>query len=94
LPWAVTHETSFVETPDSYRRLLVAAGFKIECEENRRELVLKLAREMQEKIATRGAPPLSQQVLLGPALRERLDNLRSALGRGTLAPIEMIARAI
>jgi ubiquinone/menaquinone biosynthesis C-methylase UbiE len=94
MPWAVTNETSFVETPNAYRRLLAAAGFEIEREENRRELVLKLAREMQEKIATRGAPPLSQQVLLGPALRERLSNLMGALGCGTLAPIEMIARAI
>ncbi|HET6618466.1 MAG TPA: class I SAM-dependent methyltransferase [Dongiaceae bacterium] len=94
MPWAVTNETSFVETPDTYRRLLAAAGFKIEREENRRELVLKLAREMQEKIAARGAPPLSQQVLLGPALRERLSNLMGAVGRGILAPIEMIARAI
>ncbi|HEX6119485.1 MAG TPA: class I SAM-dependent methyltransferase [Dongiaceae bacterium] len=94
LPWAVTSETSFVETPDSYRRLLVAAGFKIEREENRRELVLELAHEMQEKIATRGAPPLSQLALQGPALRERVGNLMGAVGRGTLAPIELIARAV
>jgi ubiquinone/menaquinone biosynthesis C-methylase UbiE len=93
MPWAATIDTSFIEEPDTYRRLLGGAEFEIEREENRRELVLKLAREMQEKIAAHGAPPLSQQVLLGPALGERLRNLMGVLGRGTLAPTEMIARA-
>ncbi|HEY3147919.1 MAG TPA: methyltransferase domain-containing protein [Dongiaceae bacterium] len=94
MPWAVTKETSFVEPPETYRRLLVAAGFKIEREENRREFVLKLSREMQEKVAIHGAPPLSLHVLVGPAMRERLANVMNTIGRGTLAPIEMIARVI
>jgi ubiquinone/menaquinone biosynthesis C-methylase UbiE len=93
MPWAQTIETSFVETPETYRRLLVAAGFKIEREENRREFVLKLAGEMREKAAVHGASPLSQQVLLGPALRDRLANVMRTLERGTIAPVEMIARA-
>jgi ubiquinone/menaquinone biosynthesis C-methylase UbiE len=94
MPWAVTKETSFVEPPETYRRLLAAAGFKIEREENRREFVLKLSREMQEKVAIHGAPPLSLHVLVGPAMRERLANVMNTIGRGTLAPTEMIARAI
>jgi hypothetical protein len=94
MPWAQTNETSFVEKPETYRKLLDAAGFKIEREENRRDFVLKLAAEMREKIAIHGTPPLSQQVLLGPTMRVRLANVMATLERGTIAPIEMIARAV
>lgn len=93
MPWAQTIETSFVETPDTYRKLLADAGFKIEREENRRDFVLALAREMREKVAVHGAPPLGLHVLMGPASRERLGNVMATLERGIIAPIEIIARA-
>lgn len=94
MPWAQAPDTSFVEAPETYRRLLAAAGFRIEREENRREFALKLAREMREKVAVHGAPPLGLHVLMGPASKERLGNVMSTLERGTIAPIEMIARAV
>jgi ubiquinone/menaquinone biosynthesis C-methylase UbiE len=94
MPWAQARETSFVETPETYRRLLSGAGFKIESEENRREFVLNLAREMREKVKKSGMPPLSQQVLMGPTFRERLGNVMATLERGTIAPVQMIARAV
>jgi ubiquinone/menaquinone biosynthesis C-methylase UbiE len=94
MPWAQTSETSFVETPETYRRLLSAAGFRIEREENRRAFVLDLAREMRAKIEKEGLPPLNQHALTGPALRERLANVMATLDRGTIAPVEMIARAV
>jgi len=93
MPWAQTAATSFVEAPETYRRLLAAAGFEPGREENRRELVLKLAREMREKAAAHGAPPLGAHTLMGPASRDRLANIMGTLERGTLAPIEMIVRA-
>jgi ubiquinone/menaquinone biosynthesis C-methylase UbiE len=94
MPWAQTAATSFVETPATYRRLLAEAGFKIEREENRRAFVLKLAREMRETAAARGAPPLGVHVLMGPVWHERLANVMATLERGTIAPVEMIARAV
>ncbi|WP_119304664.1 SAM-dependent methyltransferase [Dongia deserti] len=93
MPWAQTRETSFVETPETYRHLLSAAGFTIESEENRREFVLDLARQMREKAEKHGMPPLNQQVLMGPAFRERLGNVMATLERGTIAPVQIIARA-
>ena len=92
MPWALTTETSFVETPETYRRLLSAAGFKVETEENRRTFVLDQAREMRAKIEKDGMPALNQHALLGPTARERLGNVMTALERGAIAPIEMIAR--
>lgn len=94
MPWAQTSETSFVETPGTYRRLLSAAGFQIEHEENRRAFVLDLAREMRAKIEKDGLPALNQHALSGPAFRERLANVMATLERGTIAPVEMIARAV
>jgi ubiquinone/menaquinone biosynthesis C-methylase UbiE len=94
MPWAQTAETSFLETPETYRRLLSAAGFEIEGEDNWREFVLALAREMREKQAVHGAPPLGLHVLIGPAWRERLANVMATLERGTIAPFRMIAKAI
>lgn len=93
MPWALTIETSFVETPDTYRRLLGAAGFKIESEENRRAFVLERARDMRAKIEKDGMPALNQHALLGPTARERLGNVMATLEKGTIAPIQMIARA-
>jgi SAM-dependent methyltransferase len=94
MPWAATPETSFVERPETYRRLLAAAGFEIDSEANRRELALRLGREMRENAEKHGAPPLSLHVLMGPAAQERLGNVMKTLQAGTIAPIEMIARAV
>lgn len=93
MPWAHSAETSFVETPDTYRHLLGAAGFKIEREENRRAFVLDLAREMRAKIEKDGLPALNQHVLIGPEAKVRLGNVMATLATGTIAPIELIARA-
>lgn len=93
MPWAQNAETSFVETPEAYRRLLTDAGFKIEREENRRTFVLDLAREMRAKIEREGLPALNQHVLIGPEAKLRLGNVMATLEKGTIAPIEMVARA-
>ena len=94
MPWAQSIETSFVETPETYRRLLNAAGFKVEREENRRAFVLDLARETRAKIEKDGLPALNQHVLIGPEAKVRLGNVMATLERGTIAPVEMIARAV
>ena len=84
MPWAETSETSFVEPPDIYRKLLSEAGFEIESEANRREFGLKLWREMQENIAKHGPPPLSLRELMGPTAKERFANVTAMLERGVV----------
>ncbi|HZH50319.1 MAG TPA: class I SAM-dependent methyltransferase [Microvirga sp.] len=93
VPWAATEATSFVERPETYRRLLAANGFEIEKERNRRDFALALAREMREKIAREGMPPLGPHII-NPAMLERFGNVMTVLEPGTIAPVEMIARAI
>lgn len=93
MPWAATPETSFVEPPEVYRRLLEEAGFNIEAEHDRRELALRLGREMRERAASQGPSPLGPHLLMGAAARERIGNVMAALGRGLIAPVEIVARA-
>ena len=94
MPWAQTAATSFVERPETYRRLLTAAGFELRGEDNWREFVLTLARELREKAAAGGGPPqLGLSALMGPAFKERLVNVMAALERGTIAPVRIVAKA-
>ena len=94
MPWADTEATSFVERPETYRSLLRDAGFEVEGEKSRREMALTLAREMREKVEREGPPPLSVQTLMGPQIQERIANVLATLDAGTIAPIQMLARAV
>jgi ubiquinone/menaquinone biosynthesis C-methylase UbiE len=93
MPWAQTPATSFVEPVDTYRRLLRAAGFDILVEHDRSELALRLGREMREKVAREGVPPLGLHILMGAMTPQRLGNVTAALERGLIAPIELVTRA-
>ncbi len=90
MPWSQTLDTSFVERPETYRRLLTAAGFTLEKERSQRDFALSLAQAMRDK----GTQPLGLQTLMGPAGQERMTNVMETLGRGIIAPIEIIARAV
>lgn len=93
MPWAVTAESSFVETLATYRDLLKAAGFVIEGETDRGDLARDLARLMRERSAKDGPPPLGLHTLMGPATKDRLRNVMQALEARIIAPIQIIARA-
>lgn len=93
LPWAVSADTSFVETPDTYRRLLRAAGFVIESEQDRTALVRDAAQRMRDQAAKDGPPAVGLQVLFGALTQERIGNVMQAIGDGRIVPTEIIARA-
>jgi len=90
--WAQTAETSFVETPATYRRLLEAAGFAIVSERDRGDFVRAIAREMREKAARDGPPRVDLRALMG-GRAERFAHSIRALEDGIIAPVEIIARA-
>lgn len=93
MPWAAAPETSFVATPETYRRLLQEAGFTVEAEHDRSALALRLTREARERTAARGPSPLGPQLLMGPTAPQRVANVMAAVERGLIAPVEMVARA-
>lgn len=94
MPWAADSATSFVETPVTYKDLLIAAGFSVEAEQNRRDFVLERAAAMRAKLAQSGPPILGLHVVMGPAAKDRVKNVTAALEEGMIAPIEIIARAL
>lgn len=93
MPWAMTPETSFVCTPETYRQLLSEAGFTVESEQDRSALAIRLAQEMRASAAG-GGQSLSLGALMGPKAAERVGNVGMSVGSGLIAPIEMIAKAV
>jgi len=92
LPWSGAPETSFVETPDAYRAALTRAGFTIATERNRRDFAMETFAAMQARVAQSGPPPIGLGLVMGPAAQQKTGNMRAMIGRGTIAPVEMIAR--
>lgn len=92
LPWSSAAETSFVETPDAYRAALAGAGFTIATERNRQAFALDSFAATRARLAQSGPPALGLSIVLGPAAQQKSRNMAALVGRGTIAPVEMIAR--
>jgi ubiquinone/menaquinone biosynthesis C-methylase UbiE len=92
-PWADDASTSFLATPDEMRRLLGAAGFRIE---SWRE-VTAAGREFFETVLARAAGsetlPLGLHLLL-PDFRPRAENMLRSLAEDRLAVSEIICRKL
>lgn len=93
MPWAGTQDTSFLETPATYQRLLAHAGFEIESETDRSAFVKGLLEKRRAQAAKDGAPALDL-IILGPDMKQRRANVAAALRDGLIAPTQIIARAI
>lgn len=83
LPWAEDDRGSFVETPDTYVRLLTDAGFVVRRREDR-----------TAEAMTAGTPrALSPAAVFGPRFLERYAHNREATSAGILAPTLILAVA-
>jgi len=94
VPWASGPDTSFVESPAVYRRLLEDAGFTVERERSRREFAIEFFREMRARAKQAGSPPLGLYTLMGSSAAEKITNTINNLERGLIAPTEIVSRAI
>ena len=92
MPWSGGPETSFVETPAAYRAALVAAGFGIAAERDRGDFARDFFAQQRARQAEGGAPPISLGLVLGMTGPKKIANLAGMIGRGVLAPYEIIAR--
>jgi ubiquinone/menaquinone biosynthesis C-methylase UbiE len=93
LHWAATPQTSFVAGPAEYGAGLDAAGFDVVRERNRREFARQFFRELAERTARDGVPPLGIHLLMKTEVAQKLDNYVSNLEAGLIAPVELICRA-
>lgn len=93
VPWARTAETSFVASPDDYRRDLDAAGFEVAAEEDLRGPAIEMFGRMSARLAAgEPLPPLNLPLLIGPEAPTMLGNLVAALKAGQVAPVLMVCR--
>ena len=93
VPWAASAETSFVESADTYRRLLERAGFKVLKGRSRRDFAKEFFRQMRARAAASGGPPpLGLHLLMGAQTPQKVANMIDNLERGLIAPTEIVAR--
>jgi ubiquinone/menaquinone biosynthesis C-methylase UbiE len=94
VPWASSADTSFVESANTYRRLLEGVGFVIQKQRSRAEFAKAFFRHMRARAAQNGEQPtLGLQILMGAAAPLKVANMIENLERGLIAPTEIIARA-
>ena len=65
VPWAGTAETSFVDTPITYRRHLEANGFEVTKERGRRQFGIEFFRQMRARAAVVPTPPRGLHIVMG-----------------------------
>lgn len=94
MPWAGTSETSFLETETEYRLHLEAAGFAVVQQRSRRDDAVAFFARMRERARQGGVPPLGLHLLMGTDAAAKIVNMSAALARGTVAPWEMVCRAV
>jgi SAM-dependent methyltransferase len=93
VPWATSPEVSFVDEPETYKRLLTDAGFEIVCDRSCRDEALAVFRRQGLPQPGGPLPPLGRHVTMGPGIIERSANFRIDFERGLIAPYEIIARS-
>jgi ubiquinone/menaquinone biosynthesis C-methylase UbiE len=93
VPWATTQEASFVDEPETYRRLLTDAGFEIIRDRSCRDDALAAYRRQRLPQPGEPLPPLGLHVTMGPGIIERGANFRIDFERGLIGPYEIIARS-
>jgi SAM-dependent methyltransferase len=92
VPWATVAEASSLASPQEYKRVFKAAGFKIVTERNRRQFALEFfGRLKAESAGADGPPPLGLHILMGDAAAMKVQNMIENISRSRVAPVELIA---
>jgi len=93
VPWASAPESSFVADAATYRRLLIAAGFEVLKERNRRDFALEVFAQMRARAAGAGPGPLGLHLVMGASAAQKVKNMVGDISAGLIAPTELICRA-
>ncbi len=92
VPWASSQATSFLATPEEYRKALLAAGFQISHERGRRQFSIDFMQRAMARTAS-DKPILALHLIMGEQTRRMLQNVMAAIPSGVLEPVEMVAIA-
>ena len=93
VPWATVAKASSLASPANYKHSLMAAGFQIVSERDRREFALDFFERLKANSAVAdGPPPLGLHILMGKEAPTKVQNMIENVSRNRVAPIELIAR--
>jgi ubiquinone/menaquinone biosynthesis C-methylase UbiE len=92
VPWTSSAEVSFVEDAARYRELLIAAGFEVIKERNRRDFALEVFAQMKARGAAGAPAPLGLHIVMGASAGQKVKNMMGDIGAGLIAPTELICR--
>jgi len=93
VPWTSSAEVSFVADAESYRRLLVAAGFEVVKERSRRDFALEVFAQMKARGASGAPAPLGLHNVMGASAGQKVKNMMGDIIAGLIAPIELICNS-
>jgi hypothetical protein len=93
VPWARDPSISFLTTPAQTRHLLSEAGFDIVEEIDSTEASLTWFREMAERIANSGPPPVFFHLFLGDDTPEMVKNQVRNVAEKRIRTVTYICRA-
>jgi ubiquinone/menaquinone biosynthesis C-methylase UbiE len=92
VPWASVRSLSAVDTPETYKALLRAAGFAVVAERNRRDFALAFFEALRARMAGAGGPPpLGLHIVMGPDAATKIGNMIANIQAGRIAPVEIVA---
>ena len=92
VPWTGSAEVSFVEDAASYRKLLVAEGFEVLKERNRRDFALEVFAQMKARGAAGAPAPLGLHIVMGASAGQKVKNMIGDITAGLIAPTELFCR--
>lgn len=93
VPWATDASHSHLSDLPTYLGHLVAAGFDVVTHRNRATFAAEFFAAMRSRsMDAGGPPPLGLHVIMGSDASTKIANMVSAIGAGTIAPIEVICQ--
>jgi ubiquinone/menaquinone biosynthesis C-methylase UbiE len=92
--WAADESTSFVASVDQYRVEMEANGFEVLSVTNKREVAISFFEAIKARLAAGGPPPLGLHIVMGKAARTKVGSMASNVIKGSIAPVEIIARRV
>jgi hypothetical protein len=72
--------------------LLVAEGFEVLKERDRRDFALEIFQQMRTRGAAGGPAPLGLHIVMGASAAQKVKNMIGDISAGLIAPTEMICR--
>ena len=92
--WAADEKTSFVGTVDDYTETLANVGFEIVEVVEKGEVALKFFEAIKARLANGGPPPLGLHIVMGSDAKVKVGNMHANVGKGAIAPVQIVARRV